>query len=81
MTVSRFHLTAVLQEVEDGWFQATIAELPGVVTAGRTREEAKSLLHDALREYILAMSPAQSSVEQPGADASQRDTLEIAVSS
>jgi predicted RNase H-like HicB family nuclease len=49
------HLTAVNEPVETGWTQARILELPAVITAGPTPEEAKELLLDALREYLLAI--------------------------
>jgi predicted RNase H-like HicB family nuclease len=53
--------TAVYEEVEGGWTQARIAEVPGVITAGPTRDEAKSLLQDALREYLASfMEPNNS---------------------
>lgn len=56
VTVStrEFDLTAVFQVVEDGWVQARIRELPGVITVAPTREEAEELLVDALREYMMA---------------------------
>lgn len=54
MTTS-FDLTAVFEPVEDGWVQASIAEIPGVITAGPSLDEAKELLADALREYLLAV--------------------------
>jgi predicted RNase H-like HicB family nuclease len=47
-------LTGLYEPVEGGWVQARIEELPGVITAGRTYEEARELLLDALREYLLA---------------------------
>ena len=50
--------TAVYEPVEDGWVQARIKELPEVITAGRSLEEAKEMLEDALREYIVALSDA-----------------------
>ena len=50
-----FELTAVFEPVEDGWVQARIAELPGVITAAPDREAAKDMLADALREYLLAL--------------------------
>ena len=50
-----FELTAVFEPVEDGWVQARIAELPGVITAAPDREAAKDMLADALREYFLAL--------------------------
>jgi predicted RNase H-like HicB family nuclease len=46
--------TAVFEEVEDGWTQARIAEVPGVITAGSNRQEARDLLQDALREYFAS---------------------------
>jgi predicted RNase H-like HicB family nuclease len=48
-------LTIAYQPVENGWTQARIAELPPVITAGPTREEAKALVLDALREYLLSL--------------------------
>lgn len=47
-------LTAVFQPDENGWVQATIREIPGVITAAPTRAEAEDLLLDALREYLLS---------------------------
>ena len=52
---SRVSLTAVYEPVENGWIQARIAELPGVITAAPTQEEAKDLLVDALCERLLAL--------------------------
>jgi len=37
------------------WTQARIVELPDVITAGPTRAEAKTLVLDALREYLLSL--------------------------
>lgn len=51
---SEFEMTAVFEETDGGWVQASIAELPGVITAGPSLEEAQELLLDALREYLLA---------------------------
>jgi predicted RNase H-like HicB family nuclease len=49
--------TAVFETVEDGWVQARVAELPGVITAAPTLAEAKDLLLDAVREYLLSLHP------------------------
>ena len=51
-------LTVVFEVVEEGWVQARIAEVPAVITAGRNRAEALSLVEDALREYLLAVGDA-----------------------
>lgn len=36
----------VYQTIEDGWVMATVPELPGAVTQGRTIEEARSMVQD-----------------------------------
>jgi predicted RNase H-like HicB family nuclease len=53
------HLTPVYEQVEAGWTQARIAEIPGVVTAAPTREEAQDMLLDALREFLLSFGPGE----------------------
>jgi len=60
-----FELTAILEPVEDGWVQARIAEIPGVITAGADEAEARDLLVDALREYMLALGELGEDVVRP----------------
>jgi predicted RNase H-like HicB family nuclease len=47
-------LTVVYEHAGDGWILARIPELPGVFSQGRTREEARAMVRDALREMLLA---------------------------
>jgi predicted RNase H-like HicB family nuclease len=54
MAVSELSYTAVYEQVENGWTQARIVEVPGVITVGPSREEARELLRDALREYLAS---------------------------
>lgn len=56
--------TAVFEEVEEGWTQARIAEVPGVITAGQSRGEAKELLQDALREYLASFMEPVSGLDK-----------------
>ena len=51
-------LSIVYEQVENGWTQARIAEYPPVITAAPTREGAKELVLDALREYLLSLTDA-----------------------
>jgi predicted RNase H-like HicB family nuclease len=53
-------LTIVFEPGEDGWIIASIPEVAGVHSQGRTREEARANVLDALR---LMLSP-----EPPSAD-------------
>ena len=46
-------LTAIYEKPGD-WYIAYLQEIPGVNTQGRTKQEAKANLEDALREYLEA---------------------------
>jgi predicted RNase H-like HicB family nuclease len=47
-------LTVIYEEGEDGWILARIREVPAAVSQGRTREEARDNVLDALRELVLS---------------------------
>jgi len=40
--------TVLYQPIEDGWIMATVPELPGAVTQGRTLEEARAMIKEAV---------------------------------
>jgi predicted RNase H-like HicB family nuclease len=61
-------LTVVYEPVEEGWVQATIEGLPGVVTAAPSLAEAKESIVDALREWLLAFGEGVVST-QPSPEA------------
>ncbi len=69
-------LTPVYQQVENGWTQAELVELPGVITAAPSREEAQEMLLDALREFLLSFGPAPTSVPM----SSEPDALTLTIS-
>ena len=46
------HVTIVYEEGEDGWVVASVPEVPGAHSQGRTREEARLNVIDALREIL-----------------------------
>ena len=48
-------LSIVYEPVEEGWVQARIEEMPAVITSARTKAEARDLVLDALREYLLSL--------------------------
>lgn len=68
--------TAVFETVEGGWVQARVAELPGVVTVGPTLAEAKVLLLDAVREYLLSL---RQDPPEPTADSARREVLHVVI--
>lgn len=55
--------TAVYEDVENGWVQARLAEIPGVITAAPTREAATEALLDAFAEYVRSF--AEEGAEAP----------------
>jgi predicted RNase H-like HicB family nuclease len=78
---TRVSFTAVYEPVENSWVQARLAELPGVLTAAPTQEEARALLADALREYLLALGQTEAGAAAPPAAGSttQAGALEIVI--
>jgi predicted RNase H-like HicB family nuclease len=65
-------LTIVYEPSEEGWILATIPEIRGVFSQGRTRQEARANVIDALR---LMLSPL------PGADEDglEREALHLTI--
>jgi len=65
-------LSIVYEPVEDGWVQARIEGIPEVITAGRDKDEARTLVLDALREYLLSI--------RGNGDAVDRELIALSVS-
>ena len=68
--------TAVFETVEDGWVQARVVELPAVITVAPSLSEARVLLLDAVREYLLSLhgEPAE-----PTAGPIRREELHVVI--
>ncbi|HEY8693540.1 MAG TPA: hypothetical protein VIR57_12465 [Chloroflexota bacterium] len=65
---TRLDLNATYQQVDNGWIQAQLVEIPGVITAAPTLGEAKEQLVDALREFLLALTEPSASSEDCGGE-------------
>jgi predicted RNase H-like HicB family nuclease len=61
-------LTIVYEPGEEGWILAWIPEVPGVFTQGRTREEARANVIDALR-LMLSPDPRVAKDDQRDSEA------------
>jgi predicted RNase H-like HicB family nuclease len=57
-------ISIVYEPVEHGWVQARIEGIPEVITAGRTKDEARELVLDALREYLLSTRGNSEAVDR-----------------
>ena len=49
-----FPVDIVYSDAGEGWVMASIPQVPGAFSQGRTREEARENVRDALRELLLA---------------------------
>jgi predicted RNase H-like HicB family nuclease len=65
-------LTIVYEPGEDGWVIAAIPEVAGVMSQGRTREEARANVIDALR---LMLSPEPRAAD----DEREREALHLTI--
>jgi hypothetical protein len=52
-------LTILYEEAEDGWIAARIEEVPGAISQGRSREEARANVIQALRDLTHRPSAAE----------------------
>ena len=50
-----YRYTVVFEPAEEGGYVVTVPALPGLVTQGNTREEALSMVKDAILGYIEAL--------------------------
>lgn len=69
------HLTVRYSEAGDGWVTAQIAEIPGAISQGATREEARANVLDALD---LLLTPDEQFAGEAQPDDSESLTLTIA---
>jgi len=64
---SQIQLTIQFEGAGDGWIVAQIAEVPGAMSQGRTRAEARENVIDALRG-ILELRFGEHALSDPAAD-------------
>ena len=69
-------VTIVFEQGEDGWIVASIPEVPGAHSQGRTREEARANVIDALRG-ILELRFGERPEISAGADSEPLELVKI----
>ena len=69
------HLTIRYTDAGEGWVTAQVAEIPGAISEGPTREEARSNVLDALETLL---SPDEELTGDTAADDSESLTLTVA---
>jgi len=61
-----YHYTIILRSEPEGGFTAMVPALPGCVTYGRTMEEAKKMLKDAVVGYVASLVKHKEPVPMDG---------------
>ena len=63
MSASTLRMTIVYEDGEDGWVIASVPEVPGTHSQGRTREEARVNVIDALETMLTPDDDLPGDVE------------------
>jgi len=58
----------VYEKSNTGW-AAYVPDLPGVVTTGRSREEVRSLIHEAIEFHLDGLREDRLPIPKPSAEA------------
>jgi predicted RNase H-like HicB family nuclease len=67
------HLTILYEEGDDDWIVVSIPEVPGVLSQGRTKAEAREMVLDAL----AGMLQLRASEHEPQGKAVGSESLDI----
>ncbi len=69
------HLTIRYEDAGDGWLTAQVVEIPGAISEGSSREEARSNVLDALE---VLLTPDEELAGEDSGDDSESLTLTVA---
>jgi predicted RNase H-like HicB family nuclease len=70
-------LTAIYEHTEDGWWVVSVPEIPGAHSQGRTLEEAREMIQDAVR---LLLEVRREDAEREAGESGKEvicETLEV----
>lgn len=65
MSVSTLRMTIAYEPGEDGWVVASVPEVPGTHSQGRTRAEARANVIDALETMLTPDDDLQAGDTEP----------------
>jgi predicted RNase H-like HicB family nuclease len=73
-------LTAIYEHTDDGWWVVSVPEIPGAHSQGRTREEAREMIQDAVRLLLeVRREDAERETNEAGRAGKEviRESLEV----
>ena len=59
-----YFYTVIYEPVKEGGYQITVPLLPGLITYGKTLEEAREMARDAIRCYIESLLKEKEKIPQ-----------------
>ncbi len=69
-------LTAIYERTEDGWWVVSVPEIPGAHSQGRTLEEAREMIKDAV-SLLMEVRREAAEREMAGKKDVVREPLEV----
>ena len=57
-----YFYTAIYKPAKEGGYEVTVPVLPGLITYGRTLEEARKMVRDAIRCYMEGLLKEKESI-------------------
>jgi len=56
LKVRMMKFKVIIERDEDGWYVATVPSLPGCISQGKTEEEAKKNIKEAIKLHLSALA-------------------------
>jgi len=75
---SEYSFTAIYESVKEGGYQVVVPILPGLVTYGRTFEEAKEMVRDAIVCYLESMKKDKEKIPTENSFLQEKVTVFVA---
>ena len=73
MSVTNRYTAILLFNPDDGWWTATCAEIPAAITQGRSEDEARENLKDAIG--LVLETPREQAMKEGGGTATVEEIL------
>lgn len=79
-TGPRVELTVVFEDAGDGWIMARVPELPGIITQGPDRDEARRMARSAVRDWLTWwLDEHRADDKDPPAPDADREPLALTI--
>lgn len=78
ITTNKYSYTIIYEPAQEGGYQVTVPLLPGVITYGRSFEEAKKMIRDAIRCYLESLKKDKKRIPTETSLLQERITISLA---